>query len=138
MLPVLAVSVLVQRDHRVLLVRRARPPFANSWAFPGGKVLAGETLTDAAKRETREETGVAVRDLRQVDVVAIVDRDSDGMVRSQHVLVVFAATAAEGAAIAGDDAAEARWVGADELAELALAPDTRRLLTAHLPWSSST
>jgi mutator protein MutT len=138
MLPVLAVSVVVQRHHRVLLVRRARPPFANSWAFPGGKVLAGETLTDAAKRETREETGVAVLDLQRLEVVEIIDRDSEGIVSSHYVVVVFAATADEAAAIAGDDAAEARWVGAEELAELALTPDTRRLLTAHLPWSSST
>ena len=136
MLPVLAVSVLVRRDDRILLVRRTQPPFADSWAFPGGKVLAGEALAVAATRETREETGVAIRDLRQLDVVEIIDRDSDGLVSSHHVLVVFAATADEVAAAAGDDAAEARWVAVEELAGLALTPDTRRLLRAHLPWSS--
>jgi ADP-ribose pyrophosphatase YjhB (NUDIX family) len=136
MLPVLAVSVLVRRDDRVLLVRRAQPPFADSWAFPGGKVVAGEALAVAATRETREETGVAIRDLRQLDVVEIIERDSDGMVRSHYVLVVFAAIADGVAAAGGDDAAEARWVAAEELAGLALTPDTRRLLTAHLPWSS--
>ncbi|MEO8258785.1 MAG: NUDIX domain-containing protein [Acidobacteriota bacterium] len=45
------------RDREVLLVKRDSPAL---WELPGGGVLAGETLEDAARREVQEETGVPV------------------------------------------------------------------------------
>jgi len=128
MLPVLGVSVLVQRGGKVLLVRRARPPLANAWALPGGRVIAGEPLVAAAAREVMEETGLAVRELARLDVVEIIEGDPQGDVTWHYVLVVFSATADDEAPVAGDDAAEARWMPIDELSRLAMAPDTARIL----------
>jgi len=53
---------IVAHDGR-LLVRRRRgdPGLGEVWEFPGGKREPGETLAEAAVRETREETGLAVR-----------------------------------------------------------------------------
>jgi ADP-ribose pyrophosphatase YjhB (NUDIX family) len=66
-----AVSVAVVRDDRVLLVRRARPPSQGLYAFPGGKVEAGETLEQAARRELLEETGLEASDFRPVETIFI-------------------------------------------------------------------
>jgi ADP-ribose pyrophosphatase YjhB (NUDIX family) len=41
---------------RVLLVRRGKPPGANTWSLPGGLVDLGEGISDAALREVTEET----------------------------------------------------------------------------------
>jgi 8-oxo-dGTP diphosphatase len=49
-----------ERDGRVLLTRRTINPARGRWTFPGGYVDFGETVTDAAMRETLEETGLAV------------------------------------------------------------------------------
>lgn len=43
---------LFDPDHRVLLVR---PAGLSRWAFPKGKINAGETLNETAARETAEE-----------------------------------------------------------------------------------
>lgn len=51
-----AASICVFRGPRVLLVRRAKPPFL--WSLPGGRVEPGETAEQAAMRELHEETGV--------------------------------------------------------------------------------
>ncbi len=53
-------EVALERDGRVLMVRRARDPFAGYWEFPGGYVDLGETPMMAAIREAREELGVDV------------------------------------------------------------------------------
>lgn len=53
-----AALAVVLREERVLLVRRANPPDAGLWGYPGGKVEPGETVEQAAVRELREETGV--------------------------------------------------------------------------------
>jgi 8-oxo-dGTP diphosphatase len=126
--PILGVSVLVRHRSQVLLVRRGRPPLQNMWALPGGKVGLGESLADAATREVMEETGIAVTALRQIHFAEIIDRGSDGAVRTHHVLVVFRGDAEVTPPKAAGDAADARWVDLAEAERLPLTPDTRLIL----------
>jgi len=59
--PQIAVAVVLC-DGRVRIGQRpAGVPLAGLWEFPGGKVLPGESPADAAARECREETGLAIR-----------------------------------------------------------------------------
>ena len=53
-------------DLKVLLIERDRPPFAGTWALPGGFVEPAETLATAALRELSEETGVSKVFLEQL------------------------------------------------------------------------
>jgi ADP-ribose pyrophosphatase YjhB (NUDIX family) len=131
--PYLGVSVAVWRDGEVLLVRRGRAPLAGSWSFPGGGVALGERLEEAARREVLEETGIDATIVRQIDHAEIILRDGDGLVERHYVLIVFAARAISGEACAGDDAAEARWIGPTELACLNLTEDTRRIIAKGSP-----
>ena len=55
------VAVLAEWDGRVLLGRRAHPPWEGQWNLPGGFVEKGEHPYDAAAREFREEVGLEVR-----------------------------------------------------------------------------
>jgi ADP-ribose pyrophosphatase YjhB (NUDIX family) len=126
--PYLGVSVAVWNDGEVLLVRRGRPPLAGAWSFPGGGVGLGERLEDAARREVREETGIEVAIAGQIDRAEIIVRDEEGRVERHYVIIVFAGAPVSGEARAGDDAAEARWVGSGEAVRLDLTEDTRRIL----------
>jgi 8-oxo-dGTP diphosphatase len=111
--------VLLSRDAvpRVLLIRRAKDPFAGAWAFPGGFVDAGETPVEAARRELIEETGLAAPDLEQLYTAGDPGRDPRGWT----VTVAFLGRVDRKKlkAKAADDASEARWFPLDGLPELA-------------------
>ncbi|MCA9448942.1 MAG: NUDIX hydrolase [Candidatus Omnitrophica bacterium] len=65
-----AVSVALTQGDRFLLVKRGRAPSLGEYAFPGGRVEAGETLEEAARRELLEETGYQARTLTRKAVIA--------------------------------------------------------------------
>jgi ADP-ribose pyrophosphatase len=133
--PRVAVGAVVFRADRVLLVLRGSPPARGTWAIPGGSVRLGESLRAAAERETREETGVIVRAGAPIYTFEVVERDPRGAVRFRYVIVDLAAEYVSGSPRAGDDALDARWVSAAELADLPVNPATRRLLRRQFGFS---
>lgn len=61
--PYLAIYCIVCDGERVLMLRRANTGYADGkWSFPAGHVDEGESLTAAASRELKEETGLNVPD----------------------------------------------------------------------------
>lgn len=114
-----AVSVALVRGDRVLLVRRARAPSQGFYAFPGGKVEAGETLAGAARRELLEETGLQAGDIRPLREIFI-EGGSEGH-PVDYRLTVFAATHMGGEAVAADDAETAAFYTLAEMEALPLA-----------------
>jgi len=126
--PRLAVGAVVFKDGRVLLVRRGQPPSEGEWAIPGGSVEIGETLQQAAQRELLEETGIVIQAGAPCFLFDVIQTDADGRARFHYVVIDLLADYVEGYPRAGGDAADARWVSAEELAGLALNPTTRELL----------
>ena len=45
-------------NNKILLIKRVKPPFANLWAIPGGKIEFGEHPEQAVLREIKEETNL--------------------------------------------------------------------------------
>jgi 8-oxo-dGTP diphosphatase len=130
-LPRVAVGAIVFKDHKVLLVRRGKPPAEDLWAIPGGRVEIGETLPAAAEREIFEETGITIQALKPVYTFDVIERDSSGRIRFHYVIVDLIADYVRGDIRAGDDASAARWVSSDEMASLKVSSKTRQLLRTH-------
>lgn len=102
----------------MLLVRRGRAPAKGLYAFPGGRVEAGETREQAVIREALEETGAQLANVAHVVDLEIPAENDD---RIEFVLSVHSASYAGGTVVAGDDADAAVWVTVDEMEQLPLA-----------------
>ena len=100
--PKLTADVVIPTDEGVVLVRRSNEPFEGQWALPGGFVEIGETVEEAAVRETAEETGLAVEIARLIGVYSEPDRDP----RGHNVSVAFIVRVLSGQMQAATDAAE--------------------------------
>lgn len=113
--PIPAAIAVVFRGADVLLVRRANPPDAGRWGFPGGKIERGETIMRAAERELFEETSITGKARRVVAAVDAFERSSAGAVLHHFVLVAVLCEYVSGTPRAADDVTEARWFPMHEL-----------------------
>jgi 8-oxo-dGTP diphosphatase len=127
--PVPTVGVVCLRGEEVLLIRRGTPPRLNQWSIPGGRLEWGETLRVAALRELKEETGVEAQLLSLLDVVdGVFPARPGGEITRHYVMIDYAARWTGGEPVAGDDAAEARFVTLDEAMALVEWDETRRVI----------
>jgi len=62
--PQVGVAAVITRGDRVLLIRRKSLHGEGTWSTPGGHLEFGETPSECAARETREEVGFKVVDFR--------------------------------------------------------------------------
>ena len=125
-----AVAVIVLRcgsaDTELLVLRRARGAFAGAWTFVMGLVEESERAPDAARRELREETGLALTDLFTAgELDAFYDPVRDRIV---HV-PLFVARAGDGEIVVEPGVHDDyRWVSFDEAADLLEFSSQRRVL----------
>ena len=108
------VGAALVREGTVLASRRTEPPrLAGFWEFPGGKVEAGETDEQALGRELREELRV------EVEVGSRLGGDLP--IGETAVLRVYLCRVVSGEPELVDHD-EHRWLGPDELGDVAWLP----------------
>lgn len=121
--PRIAVSAILRRENRYLLVLRGKGQSEGQYAFPGGKVEPGERLNTAALRELHEETGIRGDDARFFRLYDLIAHDADGALASHYVLAVHLVDADVGQqAVAADDAVDAGWFTIEEIRSLPTPP----------------
>jgi ADP-ribose pyrophosphatase YjhB (NUDIX family) len=112
--PKVAAAVLIEREGKVLLVRRINEPMQGRWTLPAGFVDADEDPRDAAVRECWEETGLTVRVTDLLDVIP--DREHAG---GASIVILYKGEILAGHPQARDDADAVAFFGPDELPPLA-------------------
>ena len=112
--PKVAAAVLIKKEGRILLVRRATEPERGKWTLPAGFVDAGEDPACAAERECLEETGLSVQVSGLVDVIYGLEHT-----RGAHFVIFYRAEIVSGSLTPGDDVDGADFFGPDDLPPLA-------------------
>ncbi len=128
--PVPTVGALIHDGNgKVLMIRTHK--WGNRWGIPGGKIERGESSEAALRREIREETGLALGDIRFALVQDSID--SPEFVRPEHFLLLnYVARATSTNVTLNDEAQEFRWLSPSEAFTLDLNQPTRILLTEAL------
>ncbi len=121
--PILAVSVAVFRDGRVLLAARTKPPFDGAFSLPGGRVEVGEGLEDAALRELAEEVGVKARIVAFNRAVEMITQE-----RQHCVVLSYVGLWESGEAQLGPETGAILWAKPDELDGLKTSPNLRSVV----------
>jgi 8-oxo-dGTP diphosphatase len=84
----------------IVLLKRGVEPAMGKWVFPSGYVDRGESVQDAAIRETKEESNLNVKLGSLLNVYSYP--------RSPNVIVVYTAEVIDGALTAADESVEAQ------------------------------
>ena len=126
--PKVGVAAIVFKNNTVLLIKRATEPNKGQWTFPGGKLIAGESLHHAAERETFEETSIKVAATEIAHTFEIIKHNHNNKLQFHYIIIDMDATYVSGSPEAKDDAADARWISEDEVSTIDINPDTRKLL----------
>jgi len=118
-------AIITDDTGRLLLIKRGHEPEEGRWSLPGGRVRPGESDPQALAREVREETGLRVEPGR---LIGEVERPAPG--GAVFDIHDYAATVSGGRLAAGDDAADARWIGPGDVGRLPLTSGLAETLIA--------
>jgi 8-oxo-dGTP diphosphatase len=120
-----AASTIVFRNRDVLIVERGKGAARGTWSLPGGHIEPGETAKAAALRELFEETGVTADLVGLADVVDVLLRDGDNVLRAHYVLCSYYGHWQAGEPQAASDAAAACFVPVTALGDYTMTPGTQ-------------
>ncbi len=112
--PSLTVDGIIEKDSKILLIKRGNEPFKNKWALPGGFVEYGEKTEKAVVREIFEETGLKTDIKNLFGVYSDPNRDP----RGHTVSVVYSLKVIGGKLKSGDDACDAEFFDLNKLPDL--------------------
>jgi 8-oxo-dGTP diphosphatase len=98
--PKVVAATVFTLDGGIVLLKRAVEPALGKWVFPGGYVDRGESVQEAAIRETNEESNLHVKLGSLLNVYSYA--------RSPNVIVVYTAEVVEGTLAAADESIDAR------------------------------
>jgi ADP-ribose pyrophosphatase YjhB (NUDIX family) len=115
--PQLAVSAVIFRDGKVLLVRRARSPGKGFYSLPGGRVEHGESLHQALAREVDEETGLRIDIVGLAGWREVLPGASAG---GHYVIMSFAARWAALEPVLNDEHDDYKWLEPGHFGDLKL------------------
>ncbi|MFN3475962.1 MAG: NUDIX hydrolase [Candidatus Methylomirabilales bacterium] len=84
--PKVVAGAIPQKDGKVILLRRSIEPARGKWTFPAGYVELGESVSEAAIRETKEEVGLDIEIASLLNVYSYPDSGIVTVVYTAHVM----------------------------------------------------
>jgi len=139
---IIAVGLVWNRESKLLFCRMQpdRGVFPGQWGFPGGGIEPGERMTDALRRELREELGIEVD-----HILPALFKDGtfeklfpDGRTQAMYLIfLVFHCRALSDQIHLNEEFSEYRWVSEEEVPSMDLNEVTLDTLRGLGPWETA-
>lgn len=100
------------KNGSLLMIEKKRGQGAGKWNMPGGKFAPGESASEAAVRETIEETGIEPLNVREVGLLEFYFPESNSW---NNICSVFVSEEFRGELIPDSDECRAHWVSLDAI-----------------------
>jgi ADP-ribose pyrophosphatase YjhB (NUDIX family) len=124
--------IVVNDQDEILMIRRTDN---DNWAVPGGGMDPGESITDTAVRETREETGITCEVTGLVGIYTnprhVILYTSNNEVR-QEFSIVFTARPTSGELKPSSESSEPQWVSPSAVPSLQMHASMRQRIQHYL------
>lgn len=133
--PAAAVAILNSKHELLMLHRKDN----KKWTMPGGTLEFGESMTECALREVKEESGL---DVKIKDIIGTYTDPnirvaySDGEVRQEFTIVYYGEVSGYNVEL-DEESSDFQWVPVDEVLALPLANSQRRRISDVINYISS-
>jgi len=122
---------LIKSDDGIFLIKRRFKPFANYWSFPGGTKKSSEPIEITAIRETKEETGLDIEIIKNLD--NFVGKGDNSRTTNLHIFLCK--TTSQEYVIDKEECLDGGWFDIKyALQEMQVIPQLKKYLDKEVRW----
>jgi len=125
----LSVDAIIEKNNKIVLIKRGKEPFKGWIALPGGMLENNETVEDSVVREALEETSLEIEPVEILGVYSDPKRHPMG-----YITVAFITKIKKGNLKPGSDAKEANWFDLNKINFNRLAFDHAKIIKDFIRW----
>ncbi len=122
-------AVILNGKDEVLLLQSNK--WKDRWVIPGGHIEPGEDMEDALRREIREETNLAVSDIRLLGLQQCIY--DDAYFKKKHFIFIdFVCRTDESDVILNEESQSYAWAPLEKINDMNLEPFTKKLIGEYM------
>ncbi len=120
--------VMIENPENGMVLVQKRVKYWTGVTFPGGHIEKGESFTDSAVREVKEETGLDIKNPKLCGTVHWCHKDTD----ERYIVLLYKATEFSGELVDKTDEGEVFWINKEDFRNYQLSPNFNTYLKVFL------
>ena len=120
--------VMIENPENGMVLVQKRVKYWTGVTFPGGHIEKGESFTDSAVREVKEETGLDIKNPKLCGTVHWCHKDTD----ERYIVLLYKATEFSGELVDKTDEGEVFWINKEDFSNYQLSPNFNTYLKVFL------
>lgn len=120
--------IMIENPENGKVLVQKRVKYWTGVTFPGGHVEKGESFTDSAVREAKEETGLDIKNPKLCGTVHWCHKDTD----ERYIVLLYKANEFSGELVDSTDEGEVFWINKEDFKNYQLSPNFSTYLKVFL------